>query len=99
MNIQEELQQATAQATETVSKLTPEQEAQIEETARQLATATPIPGVTTEMLDSAGQVVNNGLEGLAVVADVAAVVGTVVEAAVAVVNVVADVVGNIDLGS
>ena len=90
MSMPEQVQQAT--------RLTPEQEAQIEETARQLATATPIPGVTTEMLDAAGQVVNTGLEGLAVVADIAAVVGTVVEAAVAVVSVVADVVGSIDLG-
>jgi hypothetical protein len=96
MNIPEELAQtAAAQAAPT---LTPEQQAQIEETARQLATSTSIPGVTTEMLDSAGQVVSSGLEGLTIVADVAAVVGTVVEAAVAVVSVVADVVGSIDLG-
>jgi hypothetical protein len=96
MNIPEELAQTTA--AQAAPTLTPEQQAQIEETARQLATSTPIPGVTTEMLDSAGQVVSSGLEGLTIVADVAAVVGTVVEAAVAVVSVVADVVGSIDLG-
>ena len=71
---------------------------QIEETARQLATATAIPGVTTEMLDTGKEMLGTGLDALGVVADAVAVVGTVVEAAVAVVSVVADVVGSIDLG-
>ena len=91
MTTPEPLQQAAP-------KLTPEQQAQIEETARQLATATAIPGVTTEMLDTGKEMLGTGLDALSVVADAAAVVGTVVEAAVAVVSVVADVVGSIDLG-
>lgn len=93
MNASEEQQQAPGAV-----QLTPEEEAQIEATAHQLATATPIPGITTDMLDAAGEIVNSGLEGLAAVAEVAAVVGTVVEVAAGVVGVVADIAGSIDLG-
>ena len=98
MTTPEPLQQAATNAAQAAPKLTPDQQAQIEETARQLATATAIPGVTTEMLDTGKEMLGTGLDALSVVADAAAVVGTVVEAAVAVVSVVADVVGSIDLG-
>ena len=105
MNTPEQMQQASAVAAEKVAaaaqaapEFTPEQQAQIEESAHQLATATAIPGVTTEMLDTGKEVLGTGLDILGTVADAVAVVGTVVEAAVAVVSVVADVVGSIDLG-
>ena len=98
MNTPEDLQQTVAGAAEAAPKLTPEQQAQIEETAHQLATATAIPGVTTEMLDAGKEMVGTGLDALGAVADAVGLVGTAVEAAVAVVSVVADVVGSIDLG-
>lgn len=84
------------QAAQAAPPLTPEQ---IEESARQLANATPIPGVSTEMLDAGKQALDTGLDVLGAVADAAAVVGTVVEVAVGVVSAVADIVGSIDLGS
>jgi hypothetical protein len=83
----------------TENNLPSEQRAQIEETARQLATSTVIPGVTTEMLDTAGEVLDAGLQTLGVVADVAGVAITVVEVAGSVIGAVADAVGNTDLGS
>jgi hypothetical protein len=90
--------EVAAAAAPSAPQLTPEQEAQIEESARQLTTATPIPGVTTEMLDAGKGMLDAGLDTLGGVADAMAVVGTVVEAAVGVVSIVADVVGSLDLG-
>ena len=91
-NTSEDLQQAAQAA----PPLTPEQ---IEETAHQLANATPIPGVSSEMLDAGKEALDTGLDVLGAVADVVGVVGTVVEVAVGVVGAVAEIVGSIDLGS
>jgi hypothetical protein len=87
MNAQEELQQTAVQTAKAAPKLTPEQEAQIEETARQLATATPIPGATTEMLDKGREVLDAGLAL------------TVIDLAGSAISAAADVVGNLDLRS
>lgn len=86
------------QAADAANSLTPEQQAQIEETARQLATATPIPGVTTEMLDAGRDALTTGLDALGAVADIAGLALTVVEVAGGVIGAVADVPGSVDLG-
>jgi hypothetical protein len=86
------------QETKISTELTPEQQAQIEATAQQLATSTPIPGVTTEMLEKGGELLSAGMDTLGAVADVAGLAVTAVEVVVNVAGAVAEVVGSIDLG-
>ena len=91
-------QHAAQQAAESAPELTPEQQAQIEEAARQLATATPIPGVSSEMLEAGKEMLGAGVDALSVVADIAGLALTAAEVVGSVIGAVAEFAGNIDLG-
>ena len=92
------VQPVTTSPAVTAAELTPEQQAQIEESARQLATSTAIPGVTSEMLDAGRDLLNAGVDTLGAVADIAGLALGAVEVAGGVIGAVAEVVGSIDLG-